>query len=139
MLPDGGVHPQGAFTRAEVVTILNNIFGGVYNLAGTAYSEDVTGFAIVAAEDVTLQDMTVDGDLILESLRRSLGPSDKDAPPVLITPPQFAKVARYMELQAEKSQLNAEVQRLEAEMQRMKAMIAVDMGKSCKATYDISR
>ena len=63
--PDGGVHPQGAFTRAEVVTILNNIFGGVYNLAGTAYSEDVTGFAIVAAEDVTLQDMTVDGDLIL--------------------------------------------------------------------------
>ena len=79
---------------------------------------------------------TEDGDLILESLRRSLGPSDKDAPPVLITPPQFARVARYQELQEEKSQLSAEVRRLEAEMQRMKAMIAVDMGKSCKATYE---
>lgn len=79
---------------------------------------------------------TEDGDLILESLRRSLGPSDKDAPPVLITPPQFTRVARYLELQAEKSQLSAEVRKLEAEMQRMKAMIAVDMGKSCKATYE---
>ena len=79
---------------------------------------------------------TEDGDLILESLRRSLGPANQDAPPVLITPPQFARVARYMELQAEKSQLNVEVRRLEAEMQRMKAMIAVDMGKSCKAAYE---
>lgn len=79
---------------------------------------------------------TEDGDLILESLRRSLGPADKDAPPILITPPQFARVARYLELQGEKNQLSAEVRRLEAEMRRMKAMIAVDMGTSCKAIYE---
>ena len=30
-----------------------------------------------------------DGDLILESLRRKLGPADKDAPPVLLGQPQF--------------------------------------------------
>ena len=40
---------------------------------------------------------TEDGDLILESLRRSLGPANQDAPPVLITPPQFARVARGAE------------------------------------------
>ena len=62
--PDGGVHPQGSFTRAEVVTILNNIFAEVYNAPGT-YSGDVTGLTVVAAGGITLRDMTVDGDLIL--------------------------------------------------------------------------
>ena len=79
---------------------------------------------------------TEDGDLIMESLRRSLGPADEDAPPVAISDTQFTKVERYLQLQAEKSQLMAEVNRLEAEMKRLKALIAVDMGKSCKATYE---
>ena len=79
---------------------------------------------------------TEDGDLILESLRRSLGPSFKDAPPVAITPHQFANVERYLKLQAEKNLHSAEVRRLEAEMKRVKAMIAVDMGTYRRATYE---
>lgn len=39
---------------------------------------------------------TEDGDLILESLRRQLGPADKDAPPIAIAPPQFARVGRFL-------------------------------------------
>ena len=34
-----------------------------------------------------------DGDLILESLRRKLGPADKDAPPVLLGQPQFGQLS----------------------------------------------
>ena len=41
-----------------------------------------------------------------------------------------------MEMQAKKSNLSAEVRRLAAERQRMKTMLAVDMGKSCTATYE---
>ena len=64
-----------------------------------------------------------DGELILESLRRLMGPSSKDAPPVLLTPPQSAKMFRFLELQAEKKRLDAESNRLKAEMDRMKALI----------------
>ena len=39
-----------------------------------------------------------DGELILESLRRRMGPSSKDAPPVLLTPPQSVKMVRFLEL-----------------------------------------
>ncbi len=77
-----------------------------------------------------------DGELIMESLRRVLGPSSKDAPPVLLTPPQSAKVFRYLELQEEKSSLAAEVKRIGDEMQRLKALIAADMGTSCRAVYE---
>lgn len=79
---------------------------------------------------------TEDGDLILESLRRSLGPADEDAPPILITPPQFSKVKRYMELQSEKKKLDSEIKRLDAELERTKALIVADMGTSCRATYE---
>lgn len=77
-----------------------------------------------------------DGELILESLRRLRGPSRKDAPPVLLTPPQSAKLFRYLELQEEKSALNAEVKRLDNEMQRIKALTVADMGDSCTAVYE---
>ena len=77
-----------------------------------------------------------DGELILESLRRLMGPSSKDAPPVLLTPPQSAKMFRFLELQAEKKRLDAESNRLKAEMDRMKALIVADMGSSCTAVYE---
>lgn len=62
--PDGGVHPKDTFTRAEVVTILNNMYPAVYNRAGT-YSENVTGLTLITTGDVRLKDMTIDGDLFL--------------------------------------------------------------------------
>ena len=76
-----------------------------------------------------------DGKLILESLRRLMGPSVKDAPPVLLTPPQSARMFRFLELQSEKSALDAEVTRLKDEMDRVKALIVADMGRSGSAVY----
>lgn len=61
--PDGRFVPGGYITRAETVTILNQAVGGFYNRAG-AYSRDVAR-ALVCAPGVTLQSMTVSGDLIV--------------------------------------------------------------------------
>lgn len=77
-----------------------------------------------------------DGELILESLRRLMGPSAKDAPPVLLTSPQSARVFRFLELQGEKKRLDAESNRLKTEMDRMKALIVADMGSSRTAVYE---
>jgi len=79
------------------------------------------------------------GELILESLRRLMGPSSGDAPPVSLTEPQSAKVLRYMEVRNEKLILDAEVRRLEAEMKRLKALIMADMGNSNTAAYEDTR
>ena len=79
---------------------------------------------------------TEDGDLILESLSRNLGPLSKSAAPVSITPLQLTRAVRYLELKEEKSQLAAEVRKIEAEMQRTKALIAADMGTHSKAAYE---
>lgn len=77
-----------------------------------------------------------DGALILESLRRLMGPSSKDAPPVLLTPPQATKVIRYLELRDEKRSLDSASKKLESEMLRLKAQIVADMGTSCTAVYE---
>lgn len=79
---------------------------------------------------------TEDGDLVLKSLQRLYGPSDKDAPPAAITPAQFAKVKRYLQLQEAKAAHDAAGKDLETEMKRLKAAIVADMGKSCTAVYD---
>lgn len=77
-----------------------------------------------------------DGELILDSLRRCLGPSYKDAPPVALTQAQSTKVLRYQELQVEKSALNAEVKKLGDEMEHLKALIVADMGGGYSAVYE---
>ena len=74
-----------------------------------------------------------DGELILESLRRTLGPADKDAPPVSLNRAQSARVTRFLELQEEKGRRDADVNAVAAEMKRLKALIVADMGKSCSA------
>ena len=61
--PDGSFDPTGSITRAETVTILNQMVGGFYNSAG-ARSQNC-GRAVVCAPGVTLQEMTVSGDLII--------------------------------------------------------------------------
>ena len=74
-----------------------------------------------------------DGDLIMDSLRRTLGPADADAPPVCLTKAQSAKVTRFLELQEEKRLCDASTRQIEQEMQRLKALITEDMGTSCSA------
>lgn len=61
-----------------------------------------------------------DGDLILESLRRKLGPADKDAPPVLLGQTQFGQLSMLLSLQEQKKTLSADVNKLEKDIKRLK-------------------
>ena len=64
-----------------------------------------------------------DGDLILESLRRKLGPADKDAPPVLLGQTQFGQLSMLLSLQEQKKTLSADVNKLEKDIKRLKGML----------------
>jgi putative phage-type endonuclease len=79
---------------------------------------------------------TEDGDLILESLRRRLGPADKDAPAVQLDQLQAQPLYSFLELQEEKQRLTAEVNRVEKSMKRMKGLLVEKMGTSCTALYN---
>ena len=79
---------------------------------------------------------TEDGDLILESLRRQRGPSEKEAPELEMTPPQGTLVKRYLELQQQMDAVTSETDELDKEMKRVKALIIEMMGNSSKATYE---
>lgn len=61
---DGQFRPNDGITRAEVITIFNNIFAELYQASGE-YTGDVNGSAVVSTDDVTLKDMTITGDLII--------------------------------------------------------------------------
>lgn len=61
-----------------------------------------------------------DGDLILESLRRKLGPADKDAPPVLLGQTQFGQLSMLLSLQEQKKALSADVSKLDKDIKRLK-------------------
>ena len=78
---------------------------------------------------------TEDGDLVLESLRRLRGPSEKDAPVMEMSLSQAALVKRYLELQRQKEQMSTETGELEDEIKRVKARIIEALGRSSKATF----
>ena len=61
---DGSFNPKAPITRAEFITILNNIVAGIYSQAKT-YSESVSKTVIVNVPGVILKDMTITGDLII--------------------------------------------------------------------------
>ena len=73
------------------------------------------------------------GDLILESLRRTLGQPSPGAEPVSLTQTQSDRVIRYLELQEEKRRCDADTKVVENEMKRLKALIIADMGSSSSA------
>lgn len=60
----GNIRANEPITRAEVVTVLNKMAAAFVNKDGT-YSKDCKGNLIVNAQDVTLKDMTISGDLIV--------------------------------------------------------------------------
>lgn len=62
--PDGSFKPQGTLTRAELVTLLNNITEEFIQKPGT-YTSSVTGNVVVGSSDVILKDMTIEGNLYL--------------------------------------------------------------------------
>ena len=77
-----------------------------------------------------------DGELILDSLRRCLGPSYKDVPEVNLTEAQSENVQKYVVLRDQKSSLNAAVKLLDGEMTQLKAHILADMGGSWSASCE---
>ena len=81
---------------------------------------------------------TENGNMILESLKRQLGPSEKDAPPVQFSLPQYRLIRRYEVLQEEKKRYDAGNKEIEEELSQIKARLVEAMGNSCSATYDTS-
>lgn len=62
--PDGSFKPQGTLTRAELVTMLNNITGQMI-LAPGIYTQALKGNIIVNSPGVILENMTIEGNLYL--------------------------------------------------------------------------
>ena len=61
---EAGADPQDPITRAEFAQIFHNIIQDYILTPGT-YTEDYDGNLLVRTDDVILQDLTVDGDLII--------------------------------------------------------------------------
>lgn len=61
---EGSFNPTDNLTRAEAVTILDNIFSDLYQSAGE-FTGEVEGSAVISSGDVTLKDAVVDGDLVV--------------------------------------------------------------------------
>ena len=59
-----GLEPLDNITRAEFAQIFANIIGSYITVKGT-YDKDIKGSVLIRTDDVTLKDMTVDGDLII--------------------------------------------------------------------------
>lgn len=64
---NGDFRPKDNITRAEVITILNNILGGYYKSAGTFSNENTDKTVVVSASDVNLENMTIEKDLIISA------------------------------------------------------------------------
>ena len=56
--------PQDNITRAEFAQIFANIIG-TYIVSKGSYDKDMKGSVLIRSDEVTLKDMTVDGDLII--------------------------------------------------------------------------
>ena len=59
-----GLEPLDNITRAEFAQIFANIIG-TYIVSKGTYDKDIKGSVLIRTDDVTLQNMTVDGDLII--------------------------------------------------------------------------
>ena len=59
-----GLEPLDNITRAEFAQIFHNIIGSYITVKGT-YDKDIKGSVLIRSDEVTLKDMTVDGDLII--------------------------------------------------------------------------
>lgn len=60
--PEGNFMPQGVLTRAEILTMLNNITTQLITKPGT-YTTAIKGNVVINTSGVTLKNMTIDGDL----------------------------------------------------------------------------
>ncbi len=69
--PDGTFAPEKSITRAEAVTVINNIVGTRYDQAGTYGDKDeqqvIEGNLTITSRDVILSNLLIKGDLILSA------------------------------------------------------------------------
>ncbi|MBD3921678.1 S-layer homology domain-containing protein [Paenibacillus sp. PR3] len=63
-MPDGSFKPQAHLTRAEAVTIFNNLIQDLVNASGE-HTGDVQGNVVVNAAGAELKDMKISGDLYI--------------------------------------------------------------------------
>lgn len=61
---EGKFRPEAPITRAEIAVIFTNIFGSYISEAGT-YTQDVDGNMVISADGVTLEGLTISGDLMI--------------------------------------------------------------------------
>ena len=61
---NGALNPKSNITRAEFAQIFHNIVG-TYIVSKGTYDKDIKGSILIRTDEVTLKDMTVDGDLII--------------------------------------------------------------------------
>lgn len=73
-------------------------------------------------------------DLVLASIRRHVGPADKDAATVRLSMPLQRNLESYLLLKAEKSELDAKSKKLEEQMKNCYAEVIQEMGVSCQGT-----
>ncbi len=78
-----------------------------------------------------------DGDVILASARQYCGRADKDAETIILKGTMQSTLMRYMQLQEQKKQSDKFSKKLEADIQRLKAILAAELGTSCKAVCDM--
>lgn len=64
--PDGSFKPKASITRAEVVTLLENLTPNFIHEPGTC-TEVVKGNVVINTGDVTLKDTTIEGDVYLSA------------------------------------------------------------------------
>ncbi len=78
-----------------------------------------------------------DGDVILASARQYCGRADRDAETIILKGAMQSTLMRYMQLQEQKKQSDKFSKKLEADIQRLKAILAAELGTSCKAVCDM--
>lgn len=61
---DGLFRPNAGITRAEVITIFNNVFASLMQKEG-GFTGDVNGSAVINVDGVTLKNANINGDLII--------------------------------------------------------------------------
>lgn len=72
-------------------------------------------------------------DLVLESIRKHIGPADKDAGQVKLGHRHLGSIRKYLELKEQKARHDGESKKLEEKMKEAYAGIVEEMGVSCTA------
>lgn len=64
--PEGNFMPQSTLTRAEIVTMLNNMTSKLITKSET-FNESIKGNVVVSSSEVVLKDLTIEGNLYITS------------------------------------------------------------------------